>query len=311
MSGVYNEDDSNVIYVITGIARKSQIETAFKNAISKLQIPCRFRVNLLLDRDGKRLGYAYIWISSMEVVYALLGKNTDGTERVEKYDDPDWVPPKISFDEAVAQAEAEDNSDSSGSWADTVDPIEIKKMYECPKKTRKLEPLVVIDDYEYDDDQLKFIEMKSDEVLTVDLVSTDNNEAIKNVPTHGNFELSMAFHPPVNNEYYGHVLICRKIPSWIGEKELKRIFGLYVTSQNVIKDNKQGSNVKQYPLINILEKNDGSRMVFVTFDPSTNDGKMAYHMTRRITVYDSRDKDKVVSLVFNFAYNKNSHESDE
>jgi hypothetical protein len=77
----------NCLYVESGVAHKHQVEQAFFSAIKKLGIPCRFKVNFLTQKnpDGTStyIGFCYVWLSSPLVANALLGKNLDGSPRVE------------------------------------------------------------------------------------------------------------------------------------------------------------------------------------------------------------------------------------
>ncbi|GAH46640.1 unnamed protein product [marine sediment metagenome] len=284
---------SGVLYVETGLAKRSQVEKAFKDAIDVLDIPCEFRVNLVLDREGQKLGHAYVWITSNKVINALLGKDLDGSDLTEMIDDPDWTPPKIPLEEALETFNNTSPIDSSsGSWADEVSEVEILNEYDHPKISKELPPLTTIPSYDYDDDQLKFIsQMEGDDA-----------------PTKGKLDnISRAFEPRVDNECCRHVLVCRRVPDWVSKGDMENIFRSYFPNA-----------AKNYPRINFLDK--GSyKMVFATFYEETTEAIDVYHMIRRVNIYKAdhgkSNKDTLTSeepprcftsLVFSFAYDNTS-----
>ncbi len=281
-------DRSGVLYVETGLAKRSQVEKAFKDAIDVLKIPCEFRVNLVLDREGKKLGHAYVWITSKKVINALLGKDYDGSDLTETIDDPDWTPPTIPLEKALEAFDSSSSGSSTGSWADDPCESDVYERYEHPKISRTLPPLTTIPSYDYDDDQLKF---------TRQLEGDD-------APTKGKLDnISIAFEPRVDDECCRHVLVCRRVPDWVAKGDMDNIFKSYFPNA-----------AKNYPRISFLDKG-SHKMVFITFHEETTDALEVYHMIRRINIYKANpgtsDEDtltsedppkRFTSLVFSFAY---------
>ena len=305
-------DQGGILYAETGLAKRSQVEQSLKIAIDALDVPCKFRVNLVLDRDGKKLGHAYIWISSRKVINALLGKNYDGTERVEIIEDPDWKPPKMSLEDALEQFHEEYSSSSGssgsssgsssggGSWADQPCESSITSQYVCPQISRELPPLTTISGYDYDADQLKYIRKEEGE----------------DAPTKGKLDnLSEAYPPNVDEDCCEHVLVCRRVPNWVSKEDIQKLFRAYFSENSSRGSMNQPRN---YPRVGFLDKG-SHKMVFVTFHEDSSDAMMIYHMVRRINVYkpnpgqstedsltSNEQPERFASLVFSFAYDNNN-----
>ena len=262
-----------ILYVETGLATKEQIEESFREAVEPLNIVSKFRVNLVEDRNGKNVGFAYVFFSDPRIIDALLGKNLDGTDRIAKKNDPNWNPPTTPLETALAEAESSGSGSGSSdiSWADEPCIDDIAKLYECPKIEEKMEPLIQIPSYEYNQEQL-------------DRIREDLNEGEK-IPSRGSFDLSRAYSADVYENCHHNILVSLKVPRWITQTHLQNIFDPYV---------------KIRPRINIHDKG-STRMAFIRFSPDTNAATMIFHMTRRITVYDSSDPKKTTSLTFTFA----------
>ena len=97
----------------------------------KLNVSCKFKSNLICDNNGNHYGYGFLWVTNPQVYYMLIGKNPDGSSRLEYYDDPSWTP-SISSD--------------SKSWADISDN-------EPPKLSRNLPPLMTLPPFTYSKSQ--------------------------------------------------------------------------------------------------------------------------------------------------------------
>ena len=109
--------DEHCLYVDSGVASTQQVSECMKKAILqaekvlKRDTKCRFKINLLVNREGEYFGYGYVWVSSTEIYWMLLGRNPDGTERIEEYPDPDWILP----------TKKEPKKDEEKNWIDIVE----------------------------------------------------------------------------------------------------------------------------------------------------------------------------------------------
>ena len=147
--------DKHTLYVETGIAERTQVETCFGMAIKKLRIPCRLKVNLVSNRNGY-CGYAYVWLSSQRVYNAILGKNLDGSERIVYNDDPTWTQPEKSLEDALNTQDSTKNM--SHPLRDIVDEEqEIRQRYQCPQIKQDLDCLVKVPGYRYNETQMKYL----------------------------------------------------------------------------------------------------------------------------------------------------------
>lgn len=94
-----------------------------------------FLVNVVEDKEYNKMKFSYGWISDPGLFHALLGRNEDGTPRVEIIDDPDWEEPE----------EVPLTLNSGMDWGATV-------WDECPQIRKELPPLITVDPY-YDKDK--------------------------------------------------------------------------------------------------------------------------------------------------------------
>ena len=95
-SNVY---DNHTLFIKCDCASVKQIRQAFHEALTTYQtktqsdLNCRFRVNLVENREGKSFGIAFVFVTNPAVYHMLLGKNPDGSDRIEYRDDPSWSAP--------------------------------------------------------------------------------------------------------------------------------------------------------------------------------------------------------------------------
>lgn len=285
-----SESCSNVLYVETGLANKDQIEKAFYEAIDPLGIPCRFRVNLMFGRDDKPLGLSYVWVSSVEIVNALVGKNFDGTERVGKtevVDDSHILRASHLTDESdssssdtapetTPETTPETPSDTPSDWADEEpDDVWSDDVLKLGKQNERLKPLIETPKYKYNEDQLKYIRAE------------EGPDA--EIPEYGALLCKKAYLPMIEEGRDYNTLVSRGLPDWIDRKEILSIFRGYT---------ERGS---EYPKVNIYQGSK-SKMAFVSFDPDTDVTPMVSLMTRRIWVFDSTKAGRGTMLMFQFAY---------
>ena len=281
-----NHHDEHTLYVETGIAHQLQIEDVFRRAITKLNIPCRFKVNLVTNRDGY-CGYAYVWVSSSQVFHALIGKNLDGSERMIIWKDPNWIEPEISVDDACEEAiEKAEKEGMKLSWSDMTDiEDKVRQLYICPTTRQKQEPLVELPGYTYDEEQQEFLRIQAQE-----------SDAISNeIPSQGFFEIGSAYIPDMDESLSHNVLISRKVPEWITEEIIKNVFRHYASDCTTLhKRSVNGTPIRDtYPFI-ASYTNRNVRSIFVTFSPLTADARFALLMTRKVKIVDDNREHTLV-----------------
>lgn len=289
----------NVLYVDTGVAHASQLEKALRKAIEDTGLQCEFRVNLVTSR-GQYCGHAYVHISNLLVFYMLIGRNPDGTERVEKYPDPSWkAPTDKTYEEAFEEAEVEmkERIGKKLDWADYSDIEDcVRSRYEHPLLVRKLKPLVELPGYDYDEGQIARIKE----------LAVAKGEDPSKIPKQGFFQISQAYVHELNENQCSNVLITR-VPHWVSETILKDIFSPYASdSKTKITRKMAGKKISDtYPFITMLEK-EQNKIVFITFDPETIDGQCAYLMTRKLIVSDREGR--TASLIVDHSYQNTNFE---
>ena len=92
-------------------------------------VPYRLYINVVSNKDDKKLGYSYIWTDKKEIYNLFCSLNLDGSERIKYYDDPDWVPA------------SEKSLSDIDNWADLADEEESLL---CPQIKEILPPLTDI-----------------------------------------------------------------------------------------------------------------------------------------------------------------------
>jgi hypothetical protein len=115
-----------------------QIKNVFNNAFKKYKlnhnnnIECSFYYNLILNKQGVSYGIAFVYVSNNEVYNMILGKNPDGTERLQ-----------------YTKKLKERITNRSSNWGDSSDDEEIID-------TIVLEPLIVLEPIKLNDEQKSF-----------------------------------------------------------------------------------------------------------------------------------------------------------
>lgn len=132
---IYN---NNILYIKTGIAHVHQLQSSFDKVIKQLAVICHININLVQRHTGEYLGYAFVYVSNPAVYYALLGKNLDGTERIEYIN----VPQEIIKNDSTFSVQ-------STSWADIADEITSNT-----KIKTHLPPLAILEPYIHDEQQI-------------------------------------------------------------------------------------------------------------------------------------------------------------
>lgn len=323
----YNE---HLVYLNSGVATDAQIRRSINQALQNvrrkvnLPLPTYYRVNVVSNRSGKLFGYSYVWFTNPEVYNLAIGKNPDGSERVEYYDDPEWNPPTDTPD----APDAHDTPDTSitgpeclniehvvatkMSWADMVEEEErLQALYTRPKIRRELEHLMPLPPIEYEGDQheqarLLLVEDAKRNETWVEGMTIE-------VPAKIVMTSAPAYVSPIEDKYCANVLCGLDIPAWISERDLKGIFTPYI-SKNIanakpIRKLDGVSKEEDYPWVTL---NKTRHMAFITFNPRNHDAQFALLMTRKIdfirkdeTQKTEKESEKRCTLIFNHAFRTN------
>jgi hypothetical protein len=146
--------NNHIIHVNCGVAYPEQLSSDIRRAVKAASetvgrsIETSFKINIIIDRSGRRYGYGYIWFTNPEVYYMLLGKKPDGSENVQYREDPNWVPPPDA--PASRSPEEEMTAFYGRSW---VDIMEEEERYTRPLLKIQLPPLMTLTEYQLDAQQ--------------------------------------------------------------------------------------------------------------------------------------------------------------
>lgn len=260
--------DENTLCIETGVATPAQLSDCLKKAILNAEkilgrnTKCRFKINLLVSKEGAYFGYGFVWVSSTEIYWMLLGKNPDGSERVEEYLDPNWKAPPTSVDK----------TSNTKNW---IEIVEEEDAHIQPTLKRILPPLIQFPGYEYDEEQISHLK---------------ELQGKTEVPKMGYFEISRGYALDAPPGTLRHRICARKVPDWIPVEAFKSIFSFRV---------KEGS---EYPKINFVNSKNGGRIVFINFDPNTKDALFTLLMTKKTVIVNPKNPKQKCTLVFSHAF---------
>ena len=218
--------EEGYLFIHSSVFDSKQIELNLRTCINKLKstnknISSDIYVNVVENKDGMKYGHAYAWVSNRQVYNALIGKNFDGSERVEEIEDEDWNPPEQDMSEALKEAE--------GDW---VMISEIEDRYERPTKTITLEPLIVPPGIKYTEEQKKILQ------------TTDEFGFIEIFPARVTIR---------SEENKINAIYSSCIPNWVNEDILYKIFDRFNNDKAIHIAPKTKKKFK-YPKI-IISKN--------------------------------------------------------
>lgn len=298
--------DNHTLYVKCGVATVDQIRESFLKALkdyeteNKLKLDCRFKVNRVEDKNGNSFGIAFVFITSSEVYHMLLGKNPNGSDRVDYIDDPSWHP----IPENSKINESGWSSTVSKSWADQVeeeDEIEKKEnMSKCPQIPIQLDSLMKLPSIKMSEEQIK---LKREKIIEDNQGKEDFNPDIIEIPEYIHLGIDRAIASNLESKFMHNILKCINIPVWVSKEVLKAEFTPYATDSKTVHERfVKGRKIEEtYPFININE----DRVGFIIFDPRTHDGRFALHMMKK-TYLVKKDKDGNIldkaTLIFNHSY---------
>lgn len=301
--------NQHYLFINTGYAYPEQIISALTETFTRHNATTKFKVSLVTMK-GKTCGYAYVWIEKKEVFVKLTGVDLKGNKKVKHIPDPTWRKPYLPLEEALAKFEQEDvyNKDDWGDCAEHEDDMEeIRESYH----PRTIEVVVDVDfklpKYTYCEEQEKHI----------------NLSYLDSSPKRGAFVVGVAHIPKKKPLIQQHVIFCNRVPTWITIDQLKTMFSPYASDYHSLhkKQVKRKIVTDTYPFIAINTSSNNTRnqgrrgrgrcrngrndrnskynVVYVTFDKSTIDGKMALLVCRKVVVVDPSNVNRSVTLIFN------------
>jgi hypothetical protein len=259
--------DKEYLFIHSGILENFQVERCLKEVILILSenfepdiINTEIEVNVVKNKEGKKFGHAYCWISDVRVSNVLIGNNLDGTERVKEVLDEEWESPEEDYDDAMENA--------GGDWAEMT---LVEFSYVRPTKKILLEPLVTLPAIQYTEEQKIEVENES---------------------SYGFLEIF----PIKISEKIGKLnsIFSDNIPGWITEKMLLDRFKKYNKDKTVYTEKKTKKKFS-YPLVKIRKKKDarGTRnFCTISFSPIyRNTASFLINLVKRVEFSDGNKKE--------------------
>ena len=293
----------NLLYATTEYLNSDQVTEVIKNAIKQLNIATSFKVNVLMNNGYCKC--AYIWIDSNEVANALAGYNLDGSDRVIKIENPNYIPLKPTLNEEIENISKDLNMmDYDDIW------YEIKQKHERYEKNKmidkKLEPLVNFKKIEYNQQQIDYIKEFCDNEKIDFTYTISVNRAIIN-----SIRLSNMYNKTEEEKIVVHnVIRSTNIPSWLNIKLLLDVFKPFVSDKKIIVSVKVGDRYKKlpYPHIKFGHFKSIGKYVDIEFNPNSDDAEYAMRMYRKLEVQDPTSEEKgPMTLIFNHIKRKNNY----
>ena len=307
--------DNHTLFIKCDCATVEQIRTAFRESLTTYQtsigkhLECRFRVNLVENREGNSFGIAFVFVTNPAVYHMLMGKNPDGSDRIKYIDDPSWVAPTDTelTNDSGWSAISEPVFVPDMNWSDEMELEEEYKrqLYEketrdiCPKITSQLDPLMVLPPFKLTQEQM---EKKRAKISADNQGKPNFDPKLIEIPELAYFGVDRAMVMPTDPMYMPNILRCKSVPLWVNNDDLKIQFAPYANDSKTFQDRlvKGRHTDETYPFVNINQ----DRIAFVIFDPSTHDAQFALHMMRK-TVINKKAEDGsllTVTLLFQHSF---------
>lgn len=273
--------DTHTLYVKCETATEAQIRQCFYEALSSYQqktgrnLDTRFKVNLVTDKDGKCFGLAFVYLIESAFYHMLLGKNSDGSDRIEYIDDPSHNLPSDGKLENESGWSSLKQLESM-SWADICDLDDEFEEIPKTKIVTRLDPLIVLPPYTLTESQ---IQSKKQKIIMSNIHNPDFDETKITIPSISHLQIEKAIVSPVESKFMHNILKSRLIPDWITKEDLKIKFSPYATDNTTLYERtlKGVTFNETYPFVNINH----DRVCFIIFDPSTHDAQFALLMNKK------------------------------
>lgn len=250
--------DNHTLFVRYGMATKQQVEDTMANVMKQISrlpksdlgesttstLSLGYEINHPINKEGKTMGSAYVWIDSPVVYNILLGKDVKGHARFEYKDNP--------------KKTSETKANTKMSWADIQD--EDDGIYNKIKV--ELPSLIVWPSYTLDEQQKK-----------------DYFERYKKTVDTDTFRISQTKVKVVDQQYVPHSLCVSNVPPEMSEDMLYQKFKRYAT----VKSARVSGGVIQFPQVNINNRN-GKITAYITYSNTSRDASFALLMTKKFTM---------------------------
>jgi hypothetical protein len=298
--------NSNLLYVRAYHLTEKQLafvlDESLKLAAQKLGRPMKseYIINRVVDHQGNYKNHCLVWVTNSEFFNLLIGKNTDGTERVIKR--------QISQSSNNQVYTQTPTKGKKMSWADIDDEEEKAKIAMSPKTViEQLGPLFEIPVYQYTEDQLR---------LMNNFDSNENNDQnpktpdVKDVKSPGGTvkTIKVVTYPTTGKLTFSPMLVEKQngispsevkskipLPEWITVADLRAIFEPHYTGSRVSammlasnKNRQNGATVEKNPEIYISKQH----FAFIKYKPGTTDGLFAAQFRKVVTFTNKQTKEK-------------------
>lgn len=267
-----SKTSANLLKLNSGVANHDQIVNDITKALKshkRGQRHGQFVVNVV-ERDGKKVGYSYVWFEKPEIASLFLSHKI-------QIPDMDWIPPpppkELTIEELMKR-------DKGKSWADlTEEEDEEERLRTRPIIEKEIGPAIVMPHYSLTNESRKELH---DQLIAGEIYRGRWKEGMMiEVPQVGRYSFERVTASSLRSNQNPIVLAASNVPNWINENDLKMYFLPYVTDNKTrITRKVDGRQIHDtYPFVNI---NRAIGKVFITFDPKTNDAQFARLMSRKV-----------------------------
>lgn len=244
-------DNHSLTFKVDKIVTKEQmhhaIDAMMKEYASSGHQPKTYLLSFVRN-EAKENTRCYAWFESTEIYHLLMGKTSEGKERIKQYPDPNWTTP----DNYYCQDPFDENRPKK-SWADI---MEEEEALICPIITENLPPLLVIPSIELTPQQRELH------------------------PSHQHFvsidELNAVHAHNVRAGLQHNVLKSNQLAPGMDANFIRGLFTRFSTSKRMVTFRK-GERPVPYPLVKVYSYNNNP-YAQVTFDPLTQDASFAFQL---------------------------------
>lgn len=242
--------DSHTIFINCDTYTAEQINECLSASLKQYDetISCDFYVNLLENRDNISYKKAFVFISNTGVYHMILGRNFDGSDRVEYTDDSQWIAPPYS--PPRSRSNSKDISINM-EWSLLIEIEEEKERLITEHNTKHTCPKIV-------NILNKLINLPDDLICEASYVT------------------------PIDQNLSTCILKCHKVPNGINYNDIKKKFSPFASDINTLHSRKnKGKHIQEsYPFVTITK----DHTAYITFDSDTKDAQFALHMTKKTKI---------------------------